>query len=108
MLSITLGWCFSVLNYCWFADGLTPNGSSYPELDFAACALPLNYEQDDAVIGNLLPGLGNANDKPIEQRIKFRKIFVGAQIIDSVAPERVVMTTSKPGIKSLEAGRKYI
>jgi hypothetical protein len=104
---LALLWCACGLGYCWIHGGVVPNGSQYPEIEFASKCVVTPNEMDYVGVDVLLKGLGNGNSRDIERRIKSKRIFVGAP--HDVMPSAIVLVTAKNDqVEGLKAGNKYL
>ena len=94
----TMIWCAAVLWHCWKQQGLSPNLSHFPEIDFAT-----KYATN---MPSILQRLGNAGTRDIENQITKKFIFVGAaRDNDEMAP-RIVFSTDG-NVKNLISRREY-
>ena len=93
-------WCGAVLTYCWVYAPLTPNVSAFPEINFAA-------KLDDGM-RVLLRGLGNANSRDVDKKLRGTTIRVGeiGRSEDERQTSAIILSTEK--LDRLKSGRSYL
>jgi hypothetical protein len=103
-----LVWCLSVFIFCWvFAKELTPNGSEFAEWDFASKCVVIDG-CDDTGMAELMSGLANASSQEVKERIKSKRIGVGAvgDTTMSGVESRIVMATNG-ALRPLKSNKVY-
>lgn len=95
--------------YCWTLGRVVPNVSRFPEINFASKCTDVRTERDGtgAGVDVLLEGLGNANSKQIVERLREKKVFVGAIRRDDISEGAIVLVTNDK-VEELEVGNKYL
>lgn len=95
--------------YCWFAGGLTPNVSQYPELDLMSKCTVKPAETGRGGMEDVLDGLGNSHSVGFEKQIKGKRLFVGsvAKEGDLYVGEPIIITTRPKALRQLVAGKRY-
>jgi hypothetical protein len=103
---LSLLWCIGAMSYCWIARSVAPNFSQYPEIDFASKCISVSDDNSDKGMDFLLRGLGNANSKAVETRIKKEMIFIRATVQTSGSDGAVVFARSDV-FRTLEGRKRY-
>ena len=103
---LSLLWCIGAMSYCWIASSVAPNCSQYPEFDFASKCIAISDSSNDKGMDFLLKGLGNADSKAVETRIKKEMVFIRATAKTSGSDGTVAFTTSNI-FRTLEARKRY-
>ncbi len=100
---VAIIWCAGVIVYCWVFGALAPNLSLFPEIDFASKSGAAGNGMD-----TMLRGLGNANSKNVENRIKGTTVYIGAARTDTENEDMVLLSTKGLKVETLQARRKYM
>lgn len=91
-----LVWSLLALSFCWFFGSPSPNGSQFPEVNFAA----------KITANDLVVGLRNNTDKKVIKVVGGKVLYVGTMLMDNGA-ERVAIST-KRGLKGLRYKQLYL
>lgn len=111
MAAVAVLWCACALVYCLTSSCFAPNSSQYPEIDFASRCITVPDGSRHMGMNDILNGLGNSSTTNIENSIKGKKAYVGAQLLDgdiSGCMERVVLATGRTELQGLKPRQKYI
>ena len=93
---LTLLWCAGSLLYCWIYAPLVPNISAFLEINFCT--------KLDVEMQGVLSGLGNAQSRDVEKKVRKTRVLVGSKEIETqVGLEGAVILSSCEMVRRLNA-----